>query len=211
MIKPNSTLMSPSPDSGDPPKLRVLVVDDEPTLRLGFAYALTSRTTVVETAATGRQALERLAGAHYDIMFLDLRMPEMDGSGVIENLRRQGNEIPIVLCSAALSPNAVVRAIRHGVVHFLLKPVRPVDLRQVMVSMLHPENRPLPQALKAARGGNREEAIRLLEHEAARCKHAACWHRILKAIQEMKPDEDTVGLEDRVRASLALLAFNTAA
>lgn len=211
MIKPNFILMSPSPDSGDPPKLRVLVVDDEPTLRLGFAYALTSRTTTVETAATGRQALERLASAQYDIMFLDLRMPEMDGIGVIENLRGLGNEIPIVLCSAALSPNAAVRAIRQGVVHFLLKPVKPVDLRQVMESILRPENRPLPRALKAARKGNRSEAILLLEHEAKVSKNAAYWHRILTAIQEMQPDDDTAGLEDKVRANLALLAFNTSA
>lgn len=201
--------MSPSPDNGDPPKHRVLVVDDEPTLRLGFAYALTSKTTLVETAASGRLALERLANSNYDIMFLDLRMPEMDGIGVIENLRGQGNQIPIVLCSAALSPYAAVRAIRHGVVHFLLKPVRPADLRQVMASILHPENRPLPQALKTVRNGNRREAIRLLEHEASVCKHAACWHQILTAIEDMQPDDDTTRLEDKVRANFALLAFNT--
>jgi CheY-like chemotaxis protein len=203
--------MSPSPNNGDAPRCRALVVDDEPTLRLGFAYALTSKSTVVETAASGRLALERLANSNYDIMFLDLRMPEMDGIGVIENLRGQGNQIPIVLCSAALSPNAAVRAIRHGVVHFLLKPVRPVDLRQVMASILHPENSPLPQALQAARNGKRLEAIRLLENEATVCKHAAYWHQILKAVEEMKSDEDTTRLEEKVRASLTLLAFNTAA
>ena len=183
-------------------------MDDEPTLRLGFAYALTGKTASVETAASGRLALERLAHSHYDILFLDLRMPEMDGLGVIENLRAEGNEIPIVLCSAALSPNAAVRAIRHGVVHFLLKPVKPVDLRQVMSSVLHPENQPLPQALKAARAGDHSEAIRLLRHEATLCKRAECWHGILKAIQEMRSDEDTTQLEERIRVNLALLAFN---
>lgn len=186
-------------------------MDDEPTLRLGFAYALTSRTTTVETAASGRQALDRLAESQYDIMFLDLRMPEMDGLGVIENLRREGNEIPMVLCSAALSPNAVVRALRNGVVHFLLKPVKPSDLRQAMDSVLHPENLPLPQALKAARRGDHSGAIRVLEREAAPGKHAACWHRILKGLQETGPEEDTSQLEEKVRANLAWLAFNAVA
>ncbi|GAA5122822.1 hypothetical protein GCM10023212_20110 [Luteolibacter yonseiensis] len=189
----------------------MLVVDDEPTLRLGFAYALTGRTTVVETAASGPLALERLADSSYDIMFLDLRMPEMDGLGVIERLRARGDEIPIVLCSAALSPNAAVRAIRHRVVHFLLKPVRPADLRQVMASVLDPAIDPLPKALEAARKGDRENAIRLLELEASKCRYAACWHRVLKAIQEMRPDDDLAGLEERVRSNLVLLAFNSAA
>lgn len=200
--------MSPSPETGDSPKQKVLVVDDEPTLRLGFAYALAGRTTSVETAASGRLALERLADSHYDIMFLDLRMPEMDGLGVIENLRGEGNNIPIVLCSAALSPSAAMRAIRHGVVHFLLKPVRPVDLRQVMASILQPENLPLPQALNAARNGNHTEAIRLLEREVASCKQAACWYSILKVIHQMQPDDELAQLEEKVRASLTMLAFN---
>jgi CheY-like chemotaxis protein len=187
----------------------VLVVDDEPTLRLGFAYALTNRTTMVDTAASGRLALERLAETRYDMMFLDLRMPEMDGLGVVDNLRARGDEIPIVLCSAALTPNAAVRAIRHRVVDFLQKPVRPVDLRQVMESILHPERAPLPQALKAARGGDHAEAIRLLERETSTCRQAASWHHVLKAFQETRPDEDTTRLEDSIRASLNMLAFNS--
>ncbi|MEX1049518.1 MAG: response regulator, partial [Akkermansiaceae bacterium] len=121
--------MFPWPDSGDAeaPKLRVLVVDDEPTLRLGFAYALSNKTTVVETAASGQQALDRLASETFDVVVLDLRMPGLDGVGVIKALRNEGSEIPVILCSAALNSSAALREIRHGVVDFLLKPVRPVD------------------------------------------------------------------------------------
>ncbi|RYD49942.1 MAG: response regulator, partial [Verrucomicrobiaceae bacterium] len=106
--------MSPSPDSRETDeRLRVLVVDDEPTLRLGFAYALSNRHTLVETAANGRIALERIANERFDIMILDLRMPDLDGIGVIEELRASGNRIPVVLCSAALNPRAALRAIRN--------------------------------------------------------------------------------------------------
>jgi CheY-like chemotaxis protein len=210
--------MSRSPDNGqsqEATKLRVLVVDDEPTLRLGFAYALSNHLTTVETAASGRQALERIAATNYDVMILDLRMPDLDGLGVIETLRNQGNNLATVLCSAALSPNASLRAIRLGVVDFLLKPVRPTDLRQVIEFVLQPGTQPLPRALQEARRGHPGEAIRILSGEAVLGGRAACWLSALKSIHDA---EATAGIlkrgdeaiEEKLRPNLATLAFNTA-
>lgn len=192
-------------------KLKVLVVDDEPTLRLGFAYALSNRTTTVETAASGRHALEKFAdggGAHFDILILDLRMPGLDGVGVIEALRGQGAPIPIVLCTTTLHPNAALRAIRQGVVDFLLKPVRPVDLRQVVESVIHPGQQPLAQALQAARDGRIASAIRILETEPAPDKQAACWLDVLKSVRDTAANEDTSALPEAIGTDLSLLAFN---
>lgn len=203
--------MSPSPERRESlvqDKLRVLVVDDEPTLRLGFAYALSSKNTVVETAPTGRHALERIENSPFDIMILDLRMPELDGIGVIEALRGAGNEIPIILCSAALSPNAALRAIRHGVVDFLLKPVRPVDLRQIIEFILRPEKRPLPLAMKAARRRQTEEAIQILESDSTPSRQAAYWLCVFRSIRDATADEDASLLEEKVRTSMSILAFN---
>jgi DNA-binding response OmpR family regulator len=206
--------MSPSPDrrdSRDYDKLRVLIVDDEPTLRLGFAYALTNKNTVVETAATGRHALERInhsSQSPFDIMILDSRMPELDGIGVIDALRGAGNEIPIILCSAALSPNAALRAIRHGVVDFLLKPVRPVDLRQIIEFVLRPEKRPLPLAMKAARSRRTDEAIQILENDSTPSRQVAYWLCVFKSIRDTAAGDDAFSLEEKVRTSLSILAFN---
>ncbi len=196
-----------SDDTGGPTKLRVLVVDDEPTLRLGFAYALSSRTTTVETAATGRRALELMAEMEFSVVVLDLRMPELDGLGVIDAMRSQGYSIPVVLCSAALSPNAALYAVRQGVVDFLPKPVRPVDLRQVIEFVLHPERQPFPQAMRAARSGRRDEAIRILSEQAAPSQQAACWLEVLNAIQE-GDDLCSKLLEEKFRRNLPMLAFN---
>jgi CheY-like chemotaxis protein len=203
--------MSPSHDSinaREDGKLRILVVDDEPTLRLGFAYALTSRTTVVETAATGRIALDRIAEDRFDVIILDLRMPDLDGVGVIETLRSEGNTIPIILCSAALSPVAALKAIRHGVVDFLLKPVRPVDLRQVVEHVLSPEQRPFPQAMKLARNGQTAEAIQMLETQEIPSRQAKHWLDLLKSIRDAELDGEIAHLEDAMRANLSILAFN---
>ncbi|MEO7098217.1 MAG: response regulator [Luteolibacter sp.] len=201
--------MSPSPDSGNSSeKLRVLVVDDEPTLRLGFSYALSNRTTTVETAANGRHALERISTLNFDLMILDLRMPEMDGIGVIETLRSQGNRIPVVLCTAMLNPSSALRAIRQGVVDFLLKPVRPADLRQVLEFVIRPENQPLSLAMRAMRSGRNEEAIRLLESAPTSGRLASCWLDILRSLRDGASDGDTAQLEDRIRTNLPILAFN---
>ena len=190
-------------------KLRVLVVDDEPTLRLGFAYALTNRLTSVETASTGTLALERIAARKFDIVILDLRMPELDGMGVIEALRGQGNNIPIVLCSAVLNPKSALKAIRHGVVDFLLKPVKPADLRQAINFVVHPERHCLPLALKAARTGKSSEAIRILEAETSPNIQAAFWLKIFKSIRDSDAQGDGALLEEEVRSGLTILAFNS--
>jgi CheY-like chemotaxis protein len=202
--------MFQSPDSAreESQKLRVLVVDDEPTLRLGFAYALTNRDTTVETAATGIHALERLAGMNFDVMVLDLRMPDLDGIGVIEALRRQGNNIPIILCSAVLNPKAALSAIRHGVVDFLLKPVRPMDLRQAISFVVRPERDALPLALQAARVGNAAEAICILEAAIDPTEQGLYWLKIFKSIRDSDANEDGSSLEEEVRTGLTILAFN---
>ena len=201
--------MSQSPDNEETQgatKVRVLVVDDEPTLRLGFTYALSNRTTAVETAATGRLALEQIAESDFDILILDLRMPELDGLGVIETLRGQGNNIPIVLCSAALSPNAALRAIRMGVVDFLPKPVRPVDLRKVIDYVLQPGRRPLSLALRAARNRRPEDAIQILSSAQPACRQTTCWLEVLTAIQVATTSD--AEHEEKLLNHLAILAFS---
>lgn len=192
-------------------KLRVLVVDDEPTLRLGFAYALSSRGTEVETAATGRLALERMTEVSFDIMILDLRMPELDGSGVIETLRNQGNPIPIILCSAVINPRAALRAIRHGVVDFLLKPVRPMELREAVRSVIRPDGRPLQSALKAARSQRVGEAIQILESVRNQDKQMTYWLSVFRCIHEAESGGGTSCLEENLHAGLSVLAFNAPA
>lgn len=203
--------MSLSPEKGeihDSDKLRVLVVDDEPTLRLGFAYALANKSTTVETATNGRSALERLAAEPFDIVVLDLRMPELDGIAVIKTLRHRGSKVPVVLCSAALTPNAALHAIRQGVVDFLLKPVRPVDLRDVIEFVMRPDKSALSQALRSARNGLMDEAIRILEGDQNPCNKSIYWLGILKSIRGAATGGDVSWLEEQVGAGLSTLAFN---
>lgn len=190
----------------DPGKTRILVVDDEPTLRLGFAYALTGKSAIVETANNGRQALERLAEKSFDVIILDLRMPELDGIGVLEALRANGNRIPVILCSAALGSESAVRAIRHGVVDFLLKPVLPAELRKAVEFCLRPDRDPFSQALAEARRGHLEKSVKILEEEASACPRTAYWLPILRAILH---NGEISHLEGVLRSNLPKIAFNS--
>lgn len=204
--------MSQSHKGGDATaesKRSVLVVDDEPTLRLGFSYALSNRQTMVDTAATGRQALEKIKTNRYDLLILDLRMPDIDGIGVIETLRLAGNLIPIVLCSAAITASAALRAIHHRVPDFLLKPVRPADLRDIVDFILNPPETVISRMLKAARSGKIELAIQCIQPEAVHDRTASAWLEVLKSLIAPKNDDAPHASEGILRTNLAALAFRS--
>lgn len=190
-------------------KRRVLVVDDEPTLRLGFSYALSTRDTHVDTASTGRQALEKIKEHSYDILILDLRMPDIDGLGVIETLRLSGNLVPIVLCSAALTPSAALRAIQHRVPDFLFKPIRPTDLRGIVEFVLDPPDNPLSLALAAARAGKVETAIQHIREEAVHDRICAAWLEVLESLITPPDDIESPDAEHGLRSALSILAFRS--
>lgn len=193
-----------------PPQRRVLVVDDEPTLRLGFSYALANRSTVVDSASTGRQALEKLKTSAYDIMILDLRMPDIDGLGVIDALRDAGNEIPIVLCSAAITPSAALRAIQRQVPDFLLKPVRPADLREIVAFLLSPPDTPVSRTVAAVRKGDLPAALQHARSGGNHCHGSAVWVEVLESILQQPEDDAPTAGEQLMRSSLAALAFRSA-
>ncbi len=204
--------MSQSPNSGNAPsetKRSVLVVDDEPTLRLGFSYALSNRSTVVDTASTGRQALEKIKTNHYDVIILDLRMPDIDGLGVIETLRLAGNLIPIVLCSAAITPTAALRAIQHRVPDFLLKPVRPADLRDVVDFILKPPDTSIARCLTAARAGKISHAIECIRADSQHDRTASAWLDVLESLITPPDDAGPPSSEKILRSTLASLAFRS--
>lgn len=191
--------------------IHIIIVDDEPTLRLGFKYTLSDDTTTVETAANGRVALDMAMRGRFDLMILDLRMPDMDGIEVIENLRACGNPIPIILCSAGFTANAALESIRNGVVDFLLKPMRPSEIRAAVESLLNPRQEPLDRALQAIRDGHRGEAIRILESHDGPCPLEMHWLRVLTTMRESEPDADAATIENRIGASFSLLALNAPA
>ncbi len=118
-------------------KRRILVVDDEPNIRLSFRYGLLSEEWEVEEAASGAEAVEKAAqGGAFDLMLLDLRMPGLDGIQVLQRLQEQQLRLPAVMVSAHATTDTVIQAIQRGTLDFLTKPVTPEQLRSAIREVL---------------------------------------------------------------------------
>ncbi len=110
---------------------RLLVVDDNKVNRLLLARSLEDLGHRVSLAENGRLALEMLRAEAYDLLLLDIEMPEMDGFQVLEQLAadRKLADLPVVVTSSVEGVASVVRCIELGAEDYLPKPVNPVLLR----------------------------------------------------------------------------------
>jgi DNA-binding NtrC family response regulator len=114
----------------------LLLVDDEQALREAIAERLADHGFVVEQAASGEEALERLSAFAFDILVTDLRLPGIDGRAVIESaLERYPEIIPIVITGYGTVKDAV-QAIKRGAADFITKPFQFDALLHVVHSAL---------------------------------------------------------------------------
>ena len=100
----------------------ILVVDDDSLSREFLVEACSSLGFRTSSAASGREALDKIAGAQPDLVITDLRMPEMDGTELVSQLHENYPEIATVLVTAHGTVESAVQAMRMGAVDFLLKP-----------------------------------------------------------------------------------------
>jgi class 3 adenylate cyclase len=109
----------------------LLVVDDNKVNRLLLTRSLELQGHRVATAENGRVALEMLRREAFDLMLLDMEMPEMDGFQVLEQLFKdlQLRDLPVIVTSSLEGVESVVRCIELGAADYLSKPVNPVLLK----------------------------------------------------------------------------------
>lgn len=103
---------------------RVLVVDDEESIRELLTKTLELAEYDVETVADARSALERLRVGVYDLLLADLRMPGMDGLALIREGRRLHPSLPVIIITGYSSEQSAIEAVNLGVVGYLVKPFR---------------------------------------------------------------------------------------
>jgi adenylate cyclase len=108
-------------------KARVLIVDDDPTNRMKMRMAVKALDLDADAVANGREALKFLDSGAFDLVLLDLMMPEMDGYQVLEAIRSdtEFRGIPVVVISAVDEVESVVRAIKLGAEDYLPKTFDP--------------------------------------------------------------------------------------
>ena len=110
---------------------RLLVVDDNKVNRLLLARSLELQGHSVASAENGRVALEMLRRESFDLLLLDMEMPELDGFQVLEQLvnDRQLHDLPVIVTSSLEGIDNVVRCVELGAEDYLSKPVNPVLLK----------------------------------------------------------------------------------
>ncbi len=112
--------------------VRLLLVDDEARFVETLSKRLAARGFDVEGALGGRDALELLGARPFDVVLLDVWMPEMDGLEVLKEIRRLHPSVRVVLVSGNASITAAVEGIRLGATDYLLKPV---DIEDVLAKV----------------------------------------------------------------------------
>ncbi len=117
---------------GDRSRPRVLIVDDEETVRAVVGKALHAHGYRCKDAANGLEGLEKARDQRPDLVLTDLKMPLLDGLQMIETIRREQPELPIIIMTAYGELDSARRAIQLGVVDYLLKPFD--DLSQLVVA-----------------------------------------------------------------------------
>ncbi len=103
-------------------KHRILLVDDEPDILAELAPFLEREGYGVETAVNGRQALQLCASRQFDVMVLDVDMPEVNGREVLRTLRRQNNWLPVILLTKLTNPSDRKRGYVDGADDYIDKP-----------------------------------------------------------------------------------------
>jgi len=111
---------------------KILVVDDDvDTLQL-LKTVLMAYHFTVETASNGQEALERVKAAVPDGIFLDLRMPVMDGFAALDILRQAYPDVTIIVTTASKTPDIVQHVQARGAHACLLKPFDPQELKAIL-------------------------------------------------------------------------------
>ncbi len=100
----------------------ILVVDDEEPVREVVSEALEDAGYSVDVAASGWEALELLSGANFDLMFLDIKMPGMSGQQVMDRVKVERPELPVVMLTAVTGRGSEAEFRQRGAVDYLKKP-----------------------------------------------------------------------------------------
>lgn len=103
---------------------RVLVVDDEASIRELLSKTLALAEYDVDTAPDGRAAIERLRLGHYDLLIADLKMPGLDGLSLIREAKRLKADLPVIIITGFSTESSAIEAVNLGVAGYLTKPFR---------------------------------------------------------------------------------------
>lgn len=120
----------------NPTSKHLLIVDDDPRIRGLLTEALAALGYTTSQASNGREALEMVYDQEYDCVITDIRMPEIDGLTLLQSLKAQKPEMPVVMITAFAIPQHKAEAVEFGADGFLMKPFRLSKIEDVLTRVL---------------------------------------------------------------------------
>jgi DNA-binding response OmpR family regulator len=122
----------------------ILIVDDEVSLRQTMARILQRAGYEVTTAVDGQECLARISEQPFDLVYSDIRMPDMNGLELLKIIHAKFPDLPVILFTAQPDLNSAVEAVRSGATDYLLKPLKPqtvLDRTQAILEKNQKERR----------------------------------------------------------------------
>jgi DNA-binding NtrC family response regulator len=148
----------------------ILTVDDSRSVRTIVAKQVKDLGFEVEEAEDGVQGLAKLGEREYDLVLLDVTMPNLDGPGMLAKMREMGNTTPVIMLTSESKRSVVAGVMKTGISDYILKPFKPEELRNKVLSVLQGEGgaeevlavssepAPAPEPAAAPAGAPREAA-----------------------------------------------------
>ena len=117
------------------PRSRVFVVDDDRALAEALSEGLVDRGFDAIPIASSKEAARRLVSEDVDALVTDLRMPGVDGLGLLEISTRSAPERPVIVMTAYSAVDTAVESIRQGAYNYLTKPFKVDEVRQAVADI----------------------------------------------------------------------------
>jgi len=118
-------------------QLRILVVDDEPSICHLIAQLLKGEGYQIDVNSSSADALEMIKRYNYHLLITDLKMPGIDGLELIQKAREQNPEIRVIMVTGYATVDTAVQSLRHGVDDYIAKPFNIVELKRAVKQALH--------------------------------------------------------------------------
>lgn len=109
-------------------RANILIVDDEQVVRLSHLRSLATADFEATAVGSGSEALSLMECHPYDVIFLDLRMPGLDGIAVLKAIKQRWPECEVVIITGYPTLDTAKEAVQRGAYHYLVKPVSPNDV-----------------------------------------------------------------------------------
>ena len=179
---------------------RILIADDEESIRMVLGTALTQGGYEVETVASGGDALAALTGGDFDVAILDIRMPDLSGLEILERVRATDKAVIVIIITAQNTMANAIEAMKRGAFNYLTKPFDLDEVRALVAraSEMHELTRTVGR-IRNEVGGRYEPGVTLVGTSGA-------MQEIFKTIGRVAKSDATVLIEGESGTGKELIA-----